>query len=260
MGDEEMDVDEGAEYEPAEEIDVWELSQSLGKLALFAGDPYLVMQATNLGLVDRWLINLETSIREELHAEERTPVNSMFLSALTQMWLFAAYEVLRTWRQRVKDVLKLVQNSGLHLKIEALEKELGYQHTGREMRARQLRTVQEEPELAVKIEKDLRRTHIIFSHLEFLRVALAKHEVRGRPNMIAVAPGYGRIDDWTGSLKYELSSGRDIFGYISRRDISDAIRGICHDGEPQSSDELDKFDSSMKGGCPTIDPKVDLSP
>ena len=42
--------------------------------------------------------------------------------------------------------------------------------------------------------------------------------------MIAIAPGYGRIDSWTGSLKYELGNGLYILDYISRRDIADSIR------------------------------------
>lgn len=245
--DREIDWDDGPRYSHAEEIDMWALPQSLGRLAMFAGDPYLTMQANNLGLIDRWLIDLESSVQRELISEDRTPADSMFLSALTQMWLFATYEVMRTWRQRAKEVLKLIQNSGLQLKIEGLEKELGYQHTGRELRASQLREVRENPELALKIEKDLRRTHIVFAQLEYLRVALAKHEVRGRPNAIAMAPGYGRIDNCTGSLTYELSNGRDILGYISRRQVSDAIRAIDHDNEPQSSTELAKFDFFMKG-------------
>jgi hypothetical protein len=250
----EIDAD-GPQYRPAKGIDMWELPQSLGRLAMFAGDPYLRMQATNTGLVDRWLIDIEESVQRGLIAEEHTAADATFLSALTQMWIYATYEVMRTWRQRAKEVLKLVRNGGLHLKIDALEEELGYEHTGRELRAKQLREVQENPELVVKIEKDLRRTHIIFAQLEFLRVAFAKHEVKGRPNMIAVAPGYGRIDNWTGSLKYELSNGRCIMGYISRREISDAIRAIHHDSEPQSLEELAKFDTFMKGPTDT-DPKA----
>jgi hypothetical protein len=252
--DAEMDAADGPRFRPAEEIDMWELPQSMGKLAMFDGDPYLTMQATNLGLIDRWLIDIEGRVLRQLIAEDHTPDDAMFLSAQTQMWIFATYEVMRTWRQRAKDTLKLVKNSGLHLKINALEEELGYEHIGRELRAKQLREVQDNPELAVKIEKDLRRTHIAFSQLEFLRVAMAKHEVSGRPNMIAIAPGYGRIDDWTGSLKYELSNGRCIMGYISRRDISDAIRGIDHDSEPQTPEELAEFDTFMKGQ-PEIDQK-----
>lgn len=242
----EIEADGGRGHRPAEEIDMWELPQSLGRLALFEGDPFLNMQATNLGLIDRWLVDMERSVQQELVSKEHTPMGAIFLSALTQMWLFAAYELLRTWRHRVKDVLKLVENSGLELKIKALEEDLGYQHHGRELRAMQLREVHDNPAMAAKIEQDLRRTHILFAQLEFVRIALAKHEVRGRPNKIAMAPGYARIDDWTGSLIYELSNGRNIMGYISRREISDAIRAIDHDGEPQSSEKLAEFDRFMK--------------
>ena len=149
----------------------------------------LNMQATNLGMIDRWLIDIEAEVLKRLIAEERTPMDdAMFLSAQTQMWIFASYEIMRTWRQRAKDVLKLIDNSGLQLKIAALEEELGYMHTGRQIRALQLREVQDDPAKAVKIEADLRRTHIVFVQLEALRVSMAKHEVRGKPNMIGNRP------------------------------------------------------------------------
>lgn len=242
------DDHDGPRYRTAAEIDMWELPDALRKLALFSGDPYLNMQATNLGMIDRWLIDIEAEVLKRLIAEERTPMDdAMFLSAQTQMWIFASYEIMRTWRQRAKDVLKLINNSGLQLKIAALEEELGYMHTGRQMRARQLREVQEDPAMAVKIEADLRRTHIVFVQLEALRVSMAKHEVRGKPNMIAMAPGYGRIDSWTGSLKYELGNGQYILDYISRRDIADSIRAIDHEGDPQTAEELSQFDTFMTG-------------
>lgn len=242
------DDNDGPRYRAATEIDMWELPEALRKLALFSGDPYLNMQATNLGMIDRWLIDIEAEVLKRLIAEERTPMNdAMFLSAQTQMWIFASYEIMRTWRQRAKDVLKLINNSGVQLKIAALEEELGYVHTGRQMRASQLREVQEDPAMASKIEADLRRTHIVFVQLEALRVSMAKHEVRGKPNMIAMAPGYGRIDRWTGSLQYELGNGKYILDYISRRDIADGIRAIDHEGDPQSIEELGQFDTFMNG-------------
>lgn len=247
--------DEGPQYRAPEEIDMWELPRSLGRLALFSSDSYLSMQANNLGLIDRWLMDLERQVLVRLIQEDRTPMDdAMFLSALTQMWIFAAYEVLRTWRQRAKEVLKLVRNSGLQLKIDALEQELGYLHFGKMLRASQLREVQEDPALADKLEKDFRRVHIVFAQLEALRVAIAKHEVRGRPNMPALAPGYARIDHLTGSLKYEIGSGRYVMDFVSRRDLSDALRAIDHDNEPQTAEELASFDAFMKG------PGDDLSP
>jgi hypothetical protein len=69
--------------EPDFEIDMWELPQSLGRLALFKGDPFLNMQATNLGLIDRWLMDMERSVQQELVSKEHTPRSATFLSPLT---------------------------------------------------------------------------------------------------------------------------------------------------------------------------------
>lgn len=245
-----MDTPEPDDEMPEERIepDWHELPESLRKLVMFSGDPFLSMQATNLGMIDFWLIDVEAGVRDRLHAEERTPVDdAMFLNALSQMWIFAAYELLRTWRQRVKDTLKLVQNSGLQQKIDALEKDLGYQHYNRQMRADQLRDVLNDPDLAAKLEPALRHAHILFGRLEALRVSMAKHEVAGKPKLIAHAPGYARIDDETGSLRYEISVGRDILDVVSRRDIADEIRAIDHEGEPPTLEELAKFNKFMKG-------------
>jgi hypothetical protein len=237
--------------EPSEPV--WhELPKALRRLVMFGRDPFLSMQANNLGLIDRWLIEIEAQVRDRLHAEERTPIDdAMFLNAQTQMWIFAAYELLRNWRQRAKDTFKLVTNRGLQLKIDSLERDLGYQHFNRQVRAAQLREVMNEPGLATKLEPDLRRTHILFSRLEALRVSMAKHEVIGKPKLIALAPGYARIDDTTGSLRYEISVGRNILDVVSRRDIADSIRAIDHDGEPPTTGELAEFDTFMKG--PPVD-------
>ena len=241
------EFDEGPPYERPENIEMWEIPKSLGKLALFGSDVYITMQANNLGLIDRWLMDVETNVLQRLIAEDRTPIDdAFFLSAQTQMWIFAAYELLRTWRQRAKEVKKWAENGGLQLKIDALEKDLGYLHTGRLSRAKQLKEVQENPEIVEKLEKDLRRTHILFSQIEAIRVAFAKHEVKGKKNMPANAPGYGRIDRWTGSLSYEIGDGMYILDCVNRRDISDGIRAIDHDGEPQSAEELADFDAAMR--------------
>ena len=37
-------------------------------------------------------------VLQKLLQEERTPPETMFLSAQSQMWIFAAYELMRTWR------------------------------------------------------------------------------------------------------------------------------------------------------------------
>ena len=158
----EVDFFDERDYRDPKEIDMWELPRSLCRLELFSGDMFLRMQANDLGLVDRWLIDLEKNVQQSLLAEERIGPDAMFLSAITQMWIFAVYEVFGTSASSdTKDVLKLAANSGLHLKINSLEEELGYQHHGREAGAKQMGEVQSSPEQVVKIEKDLRRTHIL---------------------------------------------------------------------------------------------------
>jgi len=62
-------------------------------------------------------MELEEQVLAKLFHEERTPMETMFLSAQSQMWIFAAYEILRTWRQRAREVLKLDKSGGLRPKF-----------------------------------------------------------------------------------------------------------------------------------------------
>jgi hypothetical protein len=87
------------------------LIRALQSLPLLGDDLYLRMQAMNLGVVDRFLVGIELELLQEYEQLERTPMASAtFVSALTQLWIFGVYELLRTWRQRVGDVLDFVQN------------------------------------------------------------------------------------------------------------------------------------------------------
>jgi hypothetical protein len=160
------------------------------------------------------------------------------------MWIFAAYELLRTWQQRAKDAVKLYKNAGLAHKIAALREDVGFLHVGRVSYADQLSELVTSPELVDRIQEDLAVTYIPFARLDFIRVALAKHEVKGKRNSIAYAPGYGRINQECGSLEYQMEMGRVILGNISRRDIADDLRAISARSIP-SVDELRSFDLSM---------------
>jgi hypothetical protein len=86
-----------------------------------------------------------------------------------------------------------------------------------------------------------------YARMHFLRIALAKHEVSGRKNAIAYAPGYGRINMWCGAIDFELSNGRYILGNINRRDIANDIRSIMLNPDPPSPEHLAEFDAFMKG-------------
>ncbi len=238
---------DGPEYRRAEEIGLSELRDALGRLQLFGDDPYLRMQAFNLALVDQTLTRLEYEVLEKLNAEERTPIpETAHLSALSQMWIFATYELMRTWRQRAQNMIKWAENGGLEAKLKEFEKDLGYQHFGRQFRAQQIKRVLADASIVGKIKDDLRRTHILFAQMAAVRISLAKHEVKGRPNSVALMPGYGRINRWCGSLDFEMENGVGSMGYLSRRDIAEGIRAFPTT-DPPSDETIKEFDAFMRG-------------
>lgn len=233
-------------YRDVAEIGSSDLYDALMSLAGFAGNPFLAMQASHLGLVDNMLNALEQEAMRQQFDDERPREKIALLAALSPMWIFAAYELLRTWRQRCEEVIKLAENSGIELKASHLEQELGYRHYDRELRAQQLRDAQEQPELVDRMRVDLRRTEMGFTTLEFIRVALAKHEVskKGSKKPIAFAPGLALSNRWCGSMEYELSNGGAIIDYVTRRDIAETIRFIPQAENP-SDEDLADFRSYM---------------
>jgi hypothetical protein len=140
--------------------------------------------------------------------------------------------------------LTLYKNGGLEHKVAALRRDVGFLHVGRASYADQLSELIASPQLIDRIREDLAITHIPFRSLDFIRVALAKHEVKGKRNSIAYAPGYGRLNQECGSLEYYMEAGRAILGKISRRDIADELRAIAGRKIP-SDDDLRTFDLSM---------------
>lgn len=72
--------------------------------------------------------------------------------------------------------------------------------------------------IVAELDKQCRPTQIPFTRLEWVRVSLAKREVGGNDKQAALTPGYGRINNWCGSLDFELENGTYSMGYISRRD------------------------------------------
>jgi hypothetical protein len=247
VADVEDEYGDGDDYRPSEQIQMFELVDGLRSLHMLAGDLFLGMQATNLALVDQFIMELEDEVRAKLFAEERTPSETFFLSAQTQMWIFAAYELLRTWKERAAEVLKLAKNGGLELKIKALERDRGYRHFGHEEYATQLKAVLSDSTLLDKIREDQRVVYFPFSTLEHLRVALAKHQVVGQPNVAAYAPGYGRINQWCGALDYQLEADGMIFGTVNRRSIADSIRALTDRSNVPTEEEIAEHRKVMKG-------------
>ncbi len=235
-------------YRTFEEINFSDIRNALRKLHLLGGDLYLQMQAFNLAIVDQFLTELEYKVLQKLIDEERTPtLEATFLFAQSQMWIFAAYEIMRTWRQRAKDMIKWSESGGLEAKLKALEKDADDHHVGRHIRAGQIKRVLADPSVNDLIRDDLRSTHILFAQMETIRISLAKHEVRGQNKSVASSPGYGRINQLCGSLDYEFESGAYSLGYISRRDIADGIRSLLTSDATPTDEEIEQFEAFMRG-------------
>jgi len=230
--------DDGPRYRSVSEIGRSDLFEALKSLAGFADNPFLVMQASQLCHVDNMLNGLEEKILQQMVEDDPPRSTLAMVQALSPMWIFAAYELLRTWRQRCEEVIRLAENGGFGQKATHLERELGYRHYDRELRAQQLRDAEERPELVEQMHIDLRRTEMGFTTLEFIRVALAKHEVskKGNKKPIAFAPGLALPNRYTGSMDYEMSNGGAIIGYVSRRDIAETIRHFPEAENPSDED------------------------
>jgi hypothetical protein len=209
-------------------------------------DPYMQMQATNLGIVDQFLTDLEFQVLRESFNDDRDISGMLFLNAQSQMWMFSAYELLRTWRQRIREAQRLLDSGKIHDRINDLLKDQGFQHFGMEIRAGQFRRLFDSPDSPRLMEEDLRLTHVLYRQLDYLRVALAKHEVKGRQGSVALSPGYGRLDIWSGSLQYELEAGQVSLGTLSRRNVADGIRAFASRKEIPTPDSLKSFDDFMK--------------
>jgi hypothetical protein len=212
----------------------------LRELPLLGEDVYLTMQATNLGMVDDFLMGLEASVLSEYGELDRTPLESAaFLSAVSQLWIFGVYELLRTWRQRVRDALQL--DSELRALAPGERQEPtpsapaqiagaspGFDRR-QAMSEKTIQRVASDPTYIESIRAASDKTESLFRRIEALRVHLAKHEVPKVRGSVAFAPGYGRIDMETGSIYYQFEVRPPQVDVLSRRAIADACRGFAED-------------------------------
>ena len=62
-------------------------------------DAYLELQVNNLALVDVHLRDLESQMARGYRIDDKLPQPlTMLVSALSQLWVFGLYEILRTWK------------------------------------------------------------------------------------------------------------------------------------------------------------------
>ncbi len=193
----------------------------LWNLPLF-DDLFLSMQGQNVMLVDLYLRDLERDLLRELIEIERTPFPAtLIVSALSQMWIFAVYELLRTWRQRVKDLKHDAQKSAVQQSGHSKLAGLYYED--------QLAHLRKKPAYAKELDRAVNLTEPLFRRIEALRMNLAKHEVPKLHRVPAMAPGYGRIDGITGSISWQIDLGNNLVDLVSRRSLADQLKTLVVD-------------------------------
>jgi hypothetical protein len=210
------------------------LNDVLRELPLL-NDLFLGMQAMNVDLVDGYLEELEAQLLQEYMANDRPPIPSMMLvSALSQMWVFAVYELLRTWRQRAREIMewgkRLDGLGGEERETAVTAKREEIAARAAEARDAELRWQVFEraadPQLAEELRSAMNRTEVTFRDIEALRMTLAKHEVPRQRGMYAGAPGYARIDMSNGSFYWQVELGDNEVTLLSRRGLADALRAL----------------------------------
>ena len=194
----------------------------------------------NLEMVDVELRELEQHLLSVYIEEERTPVpQALFVSALSQLWILGLYELLRTWRQRVTELIAFSDSlSGLddqekNERLEELrrkhEKESGYKDGVPGFLIKPFEFVARDDGYRRRLTSAKDSSEMLFRRLEALRMTLAKHEIPRMKSTRAFAPGYGRIDMTNGSIYWQVSLGSEEVDLVSRRSLSDSIPTLLDD-------------------------------
>jgi hypothetical protein len=211
-------------YPSSDDIDWSRMHVVFRQLVLF-DDMFLNMQGMNVAIVDSFVTDQEYALLREYIEIERTPTQqAMFVSALSQMWIFALYELLRTWRGRIRTLKKWKESGAIPEMLRRLERD--EHNLGALMKSRHLERVRDEPSFVLKMESHLDAMERVFRMTESIRINLAKHEVPGKSNVVVRAPGYGRINGLCGALDFELDMGDNSYQFINRRDIAEALRRV----------------------------------
>jgi len=116
-------------YESYDKIDIQVIPSKMKKIPFFEDDLYLGMQMINIGIVDKIITYQEYLLLSEYNKIEKTPDIAMAVSALSQMWIYSLYEVLRMWRERKCEFEKLYSNGGIDLKIQNMTSEYDYRYS-----------------------------------------------------------------------------------------------------------------------------------
>lgn len=211
------------------------LSEGLRALPVLEDDMYLQLQAFNLGIVDSLLRDWERDLLAEYHASETTPVpTAVVVSAVGQLWVFGLYELLRTWRQRVRELLRFGESLAAaepkapeqmveeqKLKVQGASADPARPNPAH---VAAFERVANDPQFLDRLRDAFDRSELPYRKLEAVRIHLAKHEIPKVKGSYAMTPGYTRIDEVTQSICWEVFLGEMEVEIVSRRSLADRCR------------------------------------
>jgi hypothetical protein len=222
---------------PEESVDLF---QALRLLPFMFGHLYLQMQCRNIAITDKFLEPMEGDLLAQKIDEERTPFQeAIILSAFSQMWVFAFFELMRTWKAFADEFLRFSRKllrtditSRSHV-LEEKEAAIGTAARitidGGMFHLVAARWVADDPEKARHIlELAIENTKLLRRMLAEVRTSLAKHQIAGS-GMLAPSPGYGTISPINGSISWRLLYDDNSEASVSCRNIADQCRAVGRD-------------------------------
>lgn len=238
------------------------IDEALLSLPLF-DNIYFRMQAINLSMVDDFLIDLENKLLTEYVEIERTPIESaLFVSAISQLWIFGLYELLRTWRQRCREIINFIEivntlsEKDRSYNIKLKENEI----KGNDINLSSVGSITwhtyeqalRDNKYIVLLRDSYDKGELLFRRIEALRIYLAKHEIPKQKGSLTPAPGYGRIDVSNGSIYWQVLLKDNQVDVVSRRDIAEDCRYLLKDKynyllSPNIQKEVEKLKDYMYG-------------
>jgi hypothetical protein len=151
------------------------------------------------------------------------------------MWVFSLYEFLRTWRRRAERIIEIGdqyvrtrQDKKARYLAKVISDAKGKEkhvRTALSFYAEHLSRVSD-PAFVEDVKGYHAKTQGLFQAVEALRVTLAKHEVPKSKMLMAEAPGYARLDIFTGSLYWHFIGDHGGLEKIDRRGLSNNFLGI----------------------------------
>ena len=199
-------------------------------------DIWLGMQAQHIAAVEIAIIRpLELHTARKIFNEERYVDVMMALNGVSQMWLFALYEFLRTWRQRATQLLQLAdqyartkpvkQKAFLAKTLADAKRKEKHIFSGASFYSHHISKIAD-TDFVASIKAYYDKTDGWFGFIEELRMNLAKHEVPKARGMVAEMPGYARIDLVRDTLYWQFIDTQGGLQRLDRREAANFFLDI----------------------------------